>query len=83
MAMDPKDLLRTVIDASGLSARKWAEDVAWRDERTIRRWLAGDSPIPEIVVEKLKAIAAKPGSAPAAPEKSGPSDAVRAARGRY
>lgn len=49
-------LLRTAIDASGLSARKWAEQVAWRDERTIRRWLSGDSPIPALVVEKLRII---------------------------
>ncbi len=57
--MTNRDLLRLAIDASGLSARKWAEDVAWRDERTIRRWLSGDSPIPQIVVAKLKAIVAK------------------------
>ncbi len=52
-------LLRSVIDASGLSARKWAESVAWRDERTIRRWLAGDSPIPGTVIERLRIIAAR------------------------
>lgn len=53
---DPKDLLRKVIESSGLSARRWAEDVAWRDERTVRRWINGDSPIPEIVVQKLRAL---------------------------
>ncbi len=52
-------LLRSVIDASGLSARKWAESVAWRDERTIRRWLAGDSSIPALVVEKLRIISGR------------------------
>lgn len=56
---DPRELLRTVIDASGLSARKWAEDVAWRDERTVRRWINGQTPVPTLIVEKLKAIAAK------------------------
>lgn len=25
-----------------------------RDERTIRRWLAGDSAIPKVVVQRLK-----------------------------
>jgi hypothetical protein len=57
--MTDRDLLAAVIAASGLSARRWAEDVAWRDERTIRRWLAGDSPIPAIVVTKLRAIVQK------------------------
>lgn len=55
----PPELLRTVIDASGLSARQWAEDVAWRDERTVRRWINGQSPIPKIVVDRLRAIVAK------------------------
>ncbi len=46
-------LLRSVIDASGLSTRKWAERVAWRDERTVRRWLAGRA-IPATVVKELR-----------------------------
>jgi hypothetical protein len=32
-----------------------------RDERTIRRWLAGDSPIPRVVREMLQAQVAKGG----------------------
>lgn len=52
-------LLRSVIDHSGLSAREWAKSVAWRDERTVRRWLAGDSPIPEIVLDRIRAIHAR------------------------
>lgn len=56
---DPKALLRSAIEASGLSARKWAEDVAWREERTVRRWLSGEAEIPAIVLKKLREISAK------------------------
>lgn len=52
-------LLRRAIERSGLSARRWAEEVAWRDERTVRRWLSGDSPIPELVVRRLRVLAAR------------------------
>jgi hypothetical protein len=52
--MNPADLLRSAIEASGLSARRFATDVLLRDERTVRRWLAGDSPIPEVVISWLK-----------------------------
>jgi hypothetical protein len=48
-------LLRDAIKASGLSARRFAVQVLVRDERTVRRWLAGDSPIPRAVVDKLSA----------------------------
>jgi hypothetical protein len=48
------DLLRNAIDRSGLSARAFASDVLLRDERTVRRWLAGDSPIPAPVVRWLE-----------------------------
>lgn len=34
--------LRAAIVASGLSARRWAVEVAEISERTIRRYLAGD-----------------------------------------
>jgi hypothetical protein len=54
-------LLRTVINASGLSDRQWAMKVAWRDERTIRRWLAGDAPIPKMVIYHLLALHARDG----------------------
>lgn len=47
-------LLREAIDKSGLSARRYAEDVLLRDERTVRRWLAGDSPVPIPVVRFLR-----------------------------
>lgn len=53
MSLDPVALLRSAIERSGLSARQYAETVLLRDERTVRRWLAGDSPIPEPVVRFL------------------------------
>jgi hypothetical protein len=54
-------LLRAAIEASGLSARQYAVTVLLRDERTVRRWLAGDSPIPAPVRQFLE------GQPPAAP----------------
>ena len=51
--MSPVALLRAAIAASGLSARRYAIDVLTRDERTVRRWLAGKSPIPRAVVVML------------------------------
>lgn len=50
----PADLLRSAIDASGLSARRFASEVLFRDERTVRRWIAGDSPIPAAVIAELQ-----------------------------
>ena len=46
-------LLRRRIEESGVSSTRFAVDVLWRDPRTVRRWLSGDSPIPKIVAEKL------------------------------
>jgi hypothetical protein len=46
-------LLRQAIQSSGLSASAYARDVLTRDPRTVRRWLAGDSPIPRAVLDKL------------------------------
>jgi hypothetical protein len=54
--MTDRELLEAAIDASGLSARRFAVDVLLRDERTVRRWLAGDSPIPEVVLVRLTAL---------------------------
>lgn len=54
--MDPalsRELLEQRISESGLSARRFAMEVLLRDERTIRRWQTGDSPIPEIVADWL------------------------------
>jgi hypothetical protein len=45
--------LRAAITASGLSASIYARTVLIRDPRTCRRWLAGDSPIPQSVIDFL------------------------------
>ena len=50
---DWAELLSFRIDESGLSARQFAIQVMRRDERTIRRWIAGDSPIPQVVEDFL------------------------------
>ena len=42
-------LIRAAITASGLSTRRFATEVLIREERTIRRWLAGHAPIPKQV----------------------------------
>lgn len=47
-------LLRQRIEESGLSISRWAEDVAWRESRTVERWLSGKSPIPKMVARKLR-----------------------------
>lgn len=49
----PVDLLRQAIKSSGLSARQYAKQILLRDERTVRRWLAGD-PMPRAVIEFLQ-----------------------------
>ena len=54
---DDRDRLARVIAASGLSARVWATTVVYRDERTVRRWLAGTSPMPVPVLAYLYARA--------------------------
>ena len=48
------DLLRVRIAQSELSARRFAVDVLHRDERTMRRWLSGESPIPAVVLDWLE-----------------------------
>jgi hypothetical protein len=50
------EMIAAAIRASGLSTRKWAEQVMVRDERTVRRWLAG-RPIPETVIRELRRAA--------------------------
>ena len=44
-----RKLLASAIERSGLSAREFALHVLMRDERTVRRWQSGDSPIPSVV----------------------------------
>lgn len=46
-------LLEQRISQSGLSARQFAMTVLIREERTLRRWIAGESPIPAKVLEFL------------------------------
>lgn len=46
-------LLRRAIDRTGLGPREWAVSVAWRNERTVRRWLSGASPVPLVVAAAL------------------------------
>lgn len=46
--------LRKAIRRSGKSDRQFALQVLGRDERTLRRWLAGESPIPSVVLKTLK-----------------------------
>lgn len=48
-------ILRTAIDRSGMSDRRFAAYVLVRNERTLRRWLAGDRAIPKAVIEFLGA----------------------------
>ncbi len=54
------ELLEKRIEESGLKTSTFALDVLIREPRTIRRWLAGDSPIPNRVLEWLQ----EPGVAP-------------------
>lgn len=50
--MKPSDLLK-IISAKRLTRAAFAEMVG-RDERTVRRWLSGESPIPFWVAKVLK-----------------------------
>lgn len=45
--------LKRAIELSGLSDRRFAKEVLIRDERTIRRWIAGDRAIPQAVRDKV------------------------------
>jgi len=46
--MSDPELIKAAVAASGLSARRFAERIMARDERTLRRWSAGDTEIPPI-----------------------------------
>lgn len=56
---DPADELRAAIRLSGLSARAFAAFVEV-DERTVRRWLAGDRDVPGPVLVICRAILRDP-----------------------
>ena len=47
-------LLKAAIKKSGMSARKYAVVRLTRNERTIRRWLTGETPIPRVVIPFLQ-----------------------------
>jgi hypothetical protein len=53
---DPRTLLSTLIEASGLSISAWARDVLGRDVRTVRRWRSGETEIPESVGQWLARV---------------------------
>lgn len=54
---DPRDMLRAAIEASGLSARRFAREIlAGRDERTVRRWLSGEVEMPAPVAEWVASL---------------------------
>lgn len=46
--MADAELILAAVELSGLSARQFAERVLSRDERTVRRWSAGQIPIPPV-----------------------------------
>ena len=50
---DPRTVLEAALTKSGLSLRRFATDVLSRDERTVRRWRSGDSPIPDTAADWL------------------------------
>ena len=47
-------LLRAAIQRAGLSASEYARTVLVRDPRTVRRWLSGQSPIPQAVLDLIQ-----------------------------
>ena len=53
------DLLRAAIAATTTSDRAFAV-LIWVDERTVRRWLAGDREIPGPVMVLCKLLIARP-----------------------
>lgn len=65
-----RTVLLAQIEASGLTHGEFARTVLGRDERTLRRWIAGASPIPvvtgtwlgalEITVKPTKVVVAVP-----------------------
>lgn len=52
--MTDQQLITAAIEASGLSARRFATHILTRDERTIRRWIAGDIAIPDVARDFLE-----------------------------
>lgn len=52
-------LIRNAMSATGLSARRLARTIGV-DERTMRRWQAGDAPLPGPAVALLRILIAIP-----------------------
>ncbi len=50
---DDVALLRRAIELSGKSARRFAVEDLIRDERTVRKWLTGANPLPDVVRDFL------------------------------
>lgn len=50
------EVLRAAIEKSGLSTRRFAADVLSRDERRVRRWIAGEDAIPPAVIAFLRRL---------------------------
>ena len=48
------EVLKQAIADSGLSSSAYAREILVRDPRSLRRWLAGHSPIPQSVCQFLK-----------------------------
>ena len=56
--MTDQELLKLAIARSGLSVRQFARQIVGREDRTIRRWLAGQ-PIPDAAKGFLEAYLKK------------------------
>jgi hypothetical protein len=57
---DDIELLTAAIQVSGLSARRFAMEVLGVDERSVRRWLAGDRELQATARVVCRAIIARP-----------------------
>lgn len=55
-ALSDADLLKRAIALSGLSARRFAVEILRRNERTIRRWLVGETHPSRPVRKQLEEI---------------------------
>lgn len=56
---EARELLRQALEQTNLSARSFAH-VLVVDERTIRRWLAADRPMPGPVIQLCRLLSANP-----------------------
>lgn len=57
--MTDRDLIHAAMESTGLSARALSR-VLDVDERTVRRWLAGDRPMPGPARQLCRALATEP-----------------------